>query len=373
MNFNSIKQVIFLAFLTLQLSFHLSASAQKTLGAQAVMDTSIPAHMQEALKQFSAQSMREHLTFLASDSLKGRDTLFPTLDIAAEYIAKQFRSIGLEAVGDEGYFQTADWKTVTSHAFDSPSDLETIKVRNVIGVLRGSDPALKDTYVLLTAHYAHLVISDKGGEDQFFNSANDNASGTTSLIELAKVFTSLKNRPKRSIVFIAFFGKEKGLIGSTYYVNNPVFPLKKSIAGINLEQLGRTDGSESLQIASLSVTGFNLSEIGGLIKQAGEKTGINVQRHLINDERADNLSLAAYGIPSHTVSVSVGVGYGFSNYPHVKDDASKIDYENMVKVNHAIALAIATIANNPQAPQWNKYHPGGLMYWNMQKLDAVQQ
>src|SRR6185295_12174145 len=127
-----------------------------------------------------------------------------------------------------------------------------VKVRNVIGLLRGSDPVLKDTYVLVTAHYDHLGMQAGNSGDNIFNGANDDGSGTVSVIELAAALTTLKERPKRSLIFMTFFGEEKGLRGSRYYGRHPVFPIEQTVADMNLEQVGRTDSDEGPQVANAS-------------------------------------------------------------------------------------------------------------------------
>lgn len=321
------------------------------------------------MNRVSANSMRGHLSFLASDLLEGRGTPSRGLDLAAEYIAAQFRAVGLEPAGDDGYFQTADWNVikpkprvrpgapVSVETLVSTDPLPPVYVRNVIGVLRGSDPALRDSYVLVTAHYDHLGIHKTPAGEQIFNGANDDASGTVSVIELAKAFAGMAERPKRSIVFMTFFGEEKGLVGSNYYGAHPIFPLAKTVAGINIEQVGRTDDSEGAQVASVGVTGFDFSEVGAVIKEAGVKAGIKAWKHPVNSDQyfgaSDNQALADQGVPAHTISVA----YEFPDYHKPTDDSNMVDYENMAKVDRAVALAIAMIANNPEAPKWDANNP----------------
>ncbi|MBI3712652.1 MAG: M20/M25/M40 family metallo-hydrolase [Burkholderiales bacterium] len=343
--------------------------------------TQVSAQQSPAAQAISAQAMRGHMHFLASDLLEGRDTPSRGLDLAAEYIAAQFRSVGLEPVGNEGYFQTADWNVLKKEIRRRPgaaapaSVSETapetpVIVRNVVGLLRGSDPVLKDTYVLVTAHYDHIGMKSSGDGDRIFNGANDDASGTVSVIELAKAFAGMKERPKRSIVFMTFFGEEKGLVGSRFYGKHPLFAINKTVAGINIEQVGRTDDSEGAQVASVGVTGFDFSEVGAIIKQAGDASGIRVWKHPVNSDRyfgaSDNQALADQGIPAHTISVA----YGFPDYHGVGDEAHKIDYENMAKVDRAVALAIAQIANRDEAPKWDENNPKAAKYveaWKQNK------
>ena len=459
--------------------------------------TALSAPEREALEHISADSLRGHVSFLASDLLEGRATPSRGLDIAAEYIAAQFRRAGLEPAGDDGYFQTAKFVESTPSlegfeliiesagrtlrvepdkvmvenrgavhieragvvkvALDAAKPLELtaeqvegkvllagapppgpgafrqlgallklaerlkpaavvalwkhggrltgsrlqdstsrrppsvmvddealqreyeamqpgatgalaslhiaapkehpVVLRNVAARLRGSDPVLKDSYVLLSAHYDHKGVRGSGDGDSIYNGANDDASGTASVIEVAAALAGLEPRPKRSILFIAFFGEERGEIGSTYYARHPLEPLARTVAAINLEQLGRTDDSEGPQIARAAVTGYDYSDIGETLSQAGQLTGVEVFRHPKHSDEyfaaSDNFPLAAAGVPAHTVSVS----YLFPDYHRPGDEWQKLDYANMQKIDRMIAAGLILIAGNPQAPGWNHASP----------------
>jgi peptidase M28-like protein len=300
--------------------------------------------MRIVTSHITAGSLRGHVSFLASDLLEGRDTPSPGLDIAAEYIAAQFRRIGLEPAGDDGYFQTAP---------SNPNDPDSPKVRNVAGILRGSDPALKDTYVMLTSHYDHIGIA-ASGDDRIFNGANDDASGTSSVLEVANALAALHPRPKRSVIFVLFFGEEKGLRGSRYYAQHPLVPLENTIADLNLEQLGRTDALDGLQIGTASLTGFDMSGVTKFLVDAGQRMGVKVYK---NDQtsdryftRSDNASLARAGIPAHTLCVA----YEFPDYHAVSDEWQKLDYDNMAKVDQAVGVAVLRMASTLTPPKWNE-------------------
>jgi len=299
-----------------------------------------------ALERVSANDMRGHLSFLASDLLEGRGTPSRGLDLAAEYIAAQFRRAGLEPAGNDGYFQTT---TFTPRGSDRAE-----KVRNVIGVLRGADPKLKDTYVLVTAHYDHLGIRPGVEGDNIWNGANDDGSGTVSVIALAEALGGLKHRPKRSVVFMTFYGEERGLVGSRYYGKNPVFPVSATIAQVNIEQVGRTDDTEGPRVGAASMTGFDYSDVGSAFTEAGKRLGIKVEKHPRNSDAyfgaSDNQSLADLGVPAHTLCTS----FAFPDYHKASDHWDKIDYENMAKVDRMIALAVLSLADSIHEPQWNE-------------------
>ncbi|MGB8509310.1 MAG: M28 family peptidase [Pyrinomonadaceae bacterium] len=240
--------------------------------------------------------------------------------------------------------------TVNLHA---PQDTP-VRVRNVAGVLRGSDPTLKDTYVIVSAHYDHLGVREGSEGDRIFNGANDDGSGTVGVVELASVLSTLKVRPKRSILFMTFFGEEKGLLGSRYYGRHPLVPLRATVAQINLEQIGRTDDSEGPQVGTLAMTGLDYSDVGGVLVAAGETAGVKVFKHPAKSDayfgRSDNQALADVGIPAHTVSVA----FDFPDYHAVGDEWQKIDYANMSKVVRAVGAGLLLVAGNAQAPKWNE-------------------
>jgi hypothetical protein len=349
---------------SLALAIALAAGAFAATGGQAAgTRAAVPDDAARLLAAISADSMKGHLSFLASDALEGRGTPSRGLDIAAEYIAAQFRRAGLEPLGDDGYFQTVDWNLIDPRGDKHPEAAAGGPriVRNVAGVLRGSDPALASTYVLVTAHYDHLGVG-KGDGDQVFNGANDDGSGTVSVIELANAFAAQKVRPRRSIVFMTVFGEEHGLVGSRYYGAHPLVPVASTVADINLEQVGRTDDSEGPQVRAAAVTGFDYSDVGTVLRKAGDATGVRITRHPVNSDRyfaySDNQALADLGVPAHTISVA----YEYPDYHGVADTWDKIDYPNMAAIDRTVALAVWTIANDPKPPQWNAGNPRAARY-----------
>jgi hypothetical protein len=248
----------------------------------------------------------------------------------------------------------------------APED-QKVTVKNVIGIVRGSDPALKDTCVLLTAHYDHIGTTETAGRmavngatragDRIYNGANDDGSGTVSVIEIARAIARLNPRPKRSIVFMTFFGEERGELGSQFYAKHPLFPLEKTVADVNLEQVGRTDSTVGKQLANATVTGYDYSDVTKFLEQAGRETGINVYKDSEASDayftRSDNDALAEQGVPAHSLATAVD----YPDYHGLGDEWQKIDYENMAKVDRMIALGVLDIANSLKTPEWNAQNP----------------
>jgi hypothetical protein len=222
---------------------------------------------------------------------------------------------------------------------------------NVIGVLPGSDPKLADTYVLVTAHYDGQ--GTRPGPDRVWNSANDNGSGTVSVIEIAAALAAAGKHPRRSVAFIAFHGEESGLVGSRYYAEHPAIPLEKTIGGINIEMVGRTDDTEGDQRKRASVTGFDYSDVGEVLRRAGQQTGVTVFKHPKNSDpyfgASDNQALAAQGVPVHTVCVT----FEYPDYHGAADTWQKIDYANMALTVRMIGTAVLNLAQSTIEPRWD--------------------
>lgn len=297
--------------------------------------------------EVSPARLKQHVEYLASDALQGRATGTPGKEAAADYIAARFREVGLKPLPDGSYFQIARGVAVRTRQGSSAVDQ-----RNVIGWIEGSDVHLRKEYVIVSAHYDHLGARPGEG-DTIFNGANDNASGVSGMIEVARSLASSAVKPKRSVVFVAFFGEERGMLGSRHYVVSPPFPLRDTVAVLNLEQIGRTDDTDGAQVKRVSLTGFDYSTVSDVVKAAGATRGVDVYKHPRNSDayflRSDNASFARAGVPAHTLTVA----FAFADYHGVDDEADRLDYSNMAVVCDVIADAVLRLSNAADAPKWN--------------------
>lgn len=313
---------------------------------------------------FSIDSLRNNLNLLASDELEGRGTPSKGLNAAADYIAQYFAEIGLEPAVGDSYFQTVTVAELGQQGARLQPAVDAGApdfMHNVAGILRGSDPALRDTYIIVSAHYDHVGIGGEG-PDRIFNGANDDASGTSSVMAIARVLAGLDEAPRRSVLFLLFFGEERGRLGSQYYRDHPIVPLTETIADINLEHMGRTDMDGVKLEREANVTGFDFSTLTDTIVSASRAVGISIVKNdRYSDQffnQSDNQILAQAGIPAHTVSV----GYLFPDYHKPSDHADKIDFDNMAAVDRGIALAVWRLADSDQVPTWNDTLPATVQY-----------
>lgn len=175
--------------------------------------------------------------------------------------------------------------------------LRTVDSRNVVAKITGSDPKLKDEYIVYTAHWDHFGIGDKVNGDSIYNGALDNASGTAALLQLARAFKALPTAPKRSILFLSVTAEEQGLLGSQYYSLTPLYPLAKTLANINIDGLnlgGRTK--------DVTVVGLGASELDDFIRAAAALQGRVIRPDPESEKgyyyRSDHFNFAKQGVPA---------------------------------------------------------------------------
>lgn len=248
-------------------------------------------------------------------------------------------------------------------------DRKFLKGYNVIGVLPGSDSQLRDQYVLLGAHHDHLGA---GENQEIYFGADDDASGTTGLLELAEAFQVGPLRPRRTLVLAAWGAEELGLLGSRFYAKRPFFPLEKTVAMIQLDMIGRNeqrpaDPSSGIEeekaeqnTNTLSVAGSAFSQdLKQWIELCNQRVGLTLryrydtgQENLL--KRSDHWCFLKAGIPS----IFFFTGF-HPDYHRSTDTADKINYEKMEKILRLLYLAIWEVADQTQAPRFVSSAPDG--------------
>jgi len=249
--------------------------------------------------------------------------------------------------------------------FTIKNTLREIQSRNVIAKLEGSGPELKDEYVVYSAHWDHLGKDTKLTGDQIYNGALDNASGTAGLLELAKAYTQLPKVPKRTIIFLAVTGEEKGLLGSKYYATNPLYPLKNTLANINMDGLnpyGRTK--------DVIIVGYGNSTFDDVLTRAAatqnRKTVPEATPEKGSFYRSDHFEFAKQGVPalyarSGVQSVDKGPdylqqkadAYTANDYHKVSDDIKPgWDFSGAVEDLRLYFLVGHNVAQGSKWPEW---------------------
>ena len=205
----------------------------------------------------------------------------------------------------------------------------TIDSRNVLATLEGSDPALRDEYVVYSAHWDHLGIADPDPDnkaDKIHNGAIDNASGVAALLEMARALTQVKPAPKRSILFLMVTAEEQGLLGSEYYARMPVYPVTKTLANINLDganQWGRTK--------DITVIGLGASELDDYLRDAAAEQSRTLRPDPESEKgfyyRSDHFNFAKQGVPALYTDTGVEfIGKPADYSQQKRDEYNKVDY-----------------------------------------------
>ncbi|MEM9990717.1 MAG: M28 family peptidase [Bacteroidota bacterium] len=247
----------------------------------------------------------------------------------------------------------------------SATNLRNIPANNVVGLIEGSDPKLREEYILLSAHYDHVGTGANGGgaftaQDSIFNGARDNAFGTTALLAAAKVFSKVS--PKRSVILLACTAEEIGLLGSRYYADNPLIPLEKTVFNLNSDGAGYNDKT-AVAIIGLDRVGAKEEIVAGtaafdlkIIADPMPEQGLF--------DRSDNASFAAKGIPAPNFSPGIR---DFDKeimkfYHQVGDNPETVDYAYLLQFCKAYTHTARLIADKATRPFWmkgDKYEAAG--------------
>jgi len=236
---------------------------------------------------------------------------------------------------------------------------KNIKVPNVLGYVEGTDPKLKDEYIMISAHLDHVGVSPNEG-DSIWNGARDNGIGIANMLTAAEYLA--KNPPRRSVAFLACNAEEKGLLGSRWYADHPIIPLDKTVFDLNTDSGGYND------VSVVTVVGFNRTSVTPVLAKAASAFGLTAIDDPLPEEnyydRSDNVSFAAKGIPA----VSFDPGYTEMNeeitryYHQPADEANTLDYDYLTKYAKSLVYAVTMIGNFEDDIFWtagDKYEDAG--------------
>jgi hypothetical protein len=265
------------------------------------------------------------INYLASDEMRGRGNGSLEMKVAAKWLSERFKEFGLKPVMLNGVY---------TQEYTFTSRQRTINESNVIGMIEGSDPLLKDQYIILSAHFDHIGVRKGNDADSIYNGADDNAAGTCTLLGIAKTIKESRLKPGRTLIFTAFSGEESGMKGSRYFVANCPVSVKNIYADINFEMTGHSEylGKNRFYMAGCRFS--NLDDIIGEYNKNSEWKLIDTiqiannlfyQSDNIAFSRTSSANNISQGIPSGTFATSTMPRYIHSP----SDEGNLFDYENM--------------------------------------------
>ena len=298
------------------------------------------------IESISKQNLVNNLSVLASDEMEGRKTGEFGQKMAANFIRDYYKELNISAApGTNNYFQIVPSKDMRRLFSPKLNDSE-----NVVAYIEGSE--LPNEYIIISAHYDHVGMAN----GEIYNGADDDASGTSAVMEIARLFQKAKlagNGPKRTIVFLHCTGEEFGLFGSKYYVNHPLFPLNQTMCNLNIDMIGRTDKKHQKTGDYLYLVGSN--RISNELHEISEATNAKYAHLTLDYEyneeghpeqiyyRSDHYNFAEKGIPVIFYYSGTHV-----DYHKPTDTVDKIEFDKMqarIKLIFATAWELANKTN----------------------------
>lgn len=279
--------------------------------------------------RITATTIASVMNFLASDELQGRPAGGEGIEKAAGYI--------------ENFFKTHHIASYFSTYKDSLSNFKGIAY-NIVGLVPGNNATLKDEFIIIGAHYDHIGMGKQVNGDAIANGANDNASGTTAVLELAKYFSHTRTN-KRSLLFVLFSAEERGLLGSKHLAKKLKDQDFNLYTMVNFEMIGVPMNTPY----KAYITGYEMSNMAAKINEYSGSNTIGFlptakQYQLF--KRSDNYPFyLSFGLPCQTVSTFDFTNYNY--YHHVYDEASEMDFTHMAAVINEMIPAIAGMATTP--------------------------
>jgi Zn-dependent M28 family amino/carboxypeptidase len=275
---------------------------------------------------------RENFSLATPDGNAGRVPVEGWLTLA--YAKSLFAAAGFDFDALKAAAVSRDFHPVDFHAkasFKVENRMRPLSSRNVIAKIEGSDPALRDQYVIYSAHWDHLGRNPKLKGDQIYNGAADNATGCAGLLEIAGEFAALRgpDRPRRTILFMAVTGEEQGLLGSEYYAGHPLYPLSRTLANINIDGMQRSGRSRDIE-----VIGYGNSTLDDLALSLLRKDG----RVMVPDTdpgkgyfyRSDHFEFAKAGVPAFYTSAGTDIVGQAPDYGRMRrDEYTSTDYHKV--------------------------------------------
>ena len=297
---------------------------------------------QKYAQTITSKELKEYLYTFASDDFEGRDTGEPGQKKAAEFLKQRYQKMEIPSPISEGdYFQ----EIPESYFRGSIKSSE-----NVLAFIKGTEKP--EEIVVLSAHYDHVGVDDNGN---VYNGADDDGSGTVSLLEIAQAFKQAQNDgngPKRSLLFLHVTGEEKGLYGSKFYTENPIFPLENTVTNLNVDMIGRIDKNhetDSLQNYVYLIGSDRLStELHELSEEVNQKTvhmDLDYTYNAADDPNRFYYRSDHYNFAKHDIPIIFYFNGVHEDYHQPTDTPDKIEYELLEKRAKLIFYTAWQIAN----------------------------
>ena len=311
--------------------------------------TSMQSQTQTEKYAVSAAELEEWISFLSSDQMKGRNNGSPEMEEAALWIEQKFEEFEVKPAYPDG-------KLLRPYTFHTRRG-DSINERNIVGIIEGTDPELKDEFIIITAHFDHVGIRRAVEGDSIYNGADDNAAGTCTLLGVAKSIKENNFKPGRTLLFASVSGEEMGLHGSRHLASNMPLPPKSAYVNINFEMTGH---STDLGKGKYFMTGCEFSNLDDVIQKFTKGTDHQFIDTISDATRyfymSDNIAFArlerdkdtSIGIPCGTFVTTIHGDH--IHTPH--DEVDLFDFENMAGLVDHFASMVIWLSNSHKKIDW---------------------
>lgn len=296
---------------------------------------------------------------LAGDEMRGRRAATEGERRARDWLIGELERLGVAPAGEDGYLQPVPLMRVGEQGgnqrwtlppegvgIEGLADDERATAWNVLGLVEGADPELRDEVIIVGAHYDHVGTGAPVDGDSIYNGADDDASGTIAALEIAR--SLMQARPGRSVLIALFSAEEIGLLGPRWFLRHPTIPVERIVADLQIEMIGRPD-SLSGGHGKGWLTGYERSTMGDWLAEQGSPIVPDPRPEMRFFFRSDNLPFAQAGIPAHTLS-----SYNLhEDYHRPSDEVDAIDFTHMTALTEAALAMVQGLSRGPQ-PAWKE-------------------
>lgn len=331
---NKIKHMKNSRYFILPLAFALLQSCAANMGYTG-------SAFKKSYESITSEELKTHLYIVAADDMEGRDTGSEGQKKAGKYLIEQYKKMGVSHPQSmASFYQHIPAEALKGRRGNLPSS------ENILAYIPGSEKP--EELIVVSAHYDHVGMSN----GQIYNGADDDGSGTVALLEMAEAFQLAKKAgkgPKRSILFLHVTGEEKGLLGSKYYADHPIFPLANTVANLNIDMIGRCDapncGKDYVYVIGSEMLSSDLKKISETANKTTTNLELNYKYDDPNDKdrlyyRSDHYNFAKNGIP--VIFYFDGI---HENYHKPSDTPDKIDYIALKKRTQLVFATAWELAN----------------------------
>jgi hypothetical protein len=297
----------------------------------------------QAVGSITSEDVYSRIGVLAHDSMGGRDTPSLGLEMAASWAAEEFTAMGLEPGGEDGSFIQRYEMTPRGAGGSAP-----VSDPNVVGLLPGNDPDLRDEWVVFTAHFDHVAGGPDESGDSIYNGADDNASGTAAVMEIAQAFAMLPTPPRRSLAFVLVSGEEKGLLGARHFAQGASLPKEAMVADINADMVSMNWPD------SIFVLGREYTTLGPILDRvigAHPEVGISIMENRWPQmplfHMSDQSAFAQEGIPG--IFIFSGL---HDNLHRPSDELEEVNTDKAARVARLMFYFGYEVAQAMERPLW---------------------